>query len=118
MTSPRRLGTRISLFVLAALAIALAVGWGGSSASAGQRVTLSKVIELQLLPQDVGERVEWTHVVYLKRTDGRHLTRLLNELHSVMAERGWSYLEMMPHMEDADLKGIWVVYAEPRHNRP
>lgn len=112
MTSARRLGTRIGLLVLMALALGLAIGWSGGSASAGQRISLAKVVNLEELPGEVGLRADWTHVIYLRRVDSRHLTRLLNELHSEMAKRGWHYVEMMPHMEDGDLKGIWAVYTE------
>ena len=94
-------------------------GWP-SGGEAGRRrpvsaFTLAKVVDLEEIPGEVGLRADWTHVVYLKRTESRHQTRLLNELHSVMAKRGWRYLEMMPHMEDGDLRGIWVVLHGKRH---
>lgn len=108
----RRLGVHITLLALTMLGVGLAAGWGGGAASAGQRVTLAKVVDLDEIPGTVGLRADWTHVVYLKRTESRHLTRLLNDLHRVMAERGWHYRQMMPHMEDGDLRGVWVVYTE------
>ena len=51
-------------------------------------------------------------MVYIKRVKGEHITRIINELHAAMAERGWKYVQMMPHMEDGDLRGIWMVYQE------
>ena len=113
MSSSRRLGVQISTVMVAALAIGLVAGWiGGDMATAGQKVFLAQAVDLNTLPAPRGNEASYTHVIYIKRVKGQHITRIINELHAAMAERGWAYLEMMPHMEDGDLRGLWVVYQE------
>ena len=105
-----RLGT--GLILTAVLAVGLGLGWGGAEqAAAAQKVRLAKLVDLDQVPVGVGDGpAMWTHVMYVKRIDGERMTLALNELNATMAERGWLYVEMMPHLEDADLKGVWVVY--------
>lgn len=107
----QRVGWRIGI-VVAALAFGWLVGWGGTDqAAAAQKISLSKLVDLDQIPVGVGDGpVMWTHVIYIKRIDGQRMTQALNELHATMAERGWLFLEMTPNVEDGDLKGIWVSY--------
>ena len=113
MSSTRRLGAQFSSVAVAALVLGLIAGWaGGGKASAGQKVFLAQAVDLHTLPAPRGNEADYTHVVYVKRVKGQYITRIINELHAAMAERGWAYVEMMPHMEDGDLQGIWMVYQE------
>jgi hypothetical protein len=100
------------LVLVTTLAVGLLVGWGGTErASAAQPMPLAKLVNLDQIPVGVGDGpAMWTHVLYIKRIDGERLTLALNELNATMAERGWLFMQLMPHLEDADLKGVWVVY--------
>ena len=95
-----------------ALGLGLMLGWGGADrATAAQKVSLAKLVDLDQIPVGVGDGpAMWSHVIYIARIDGKRMTLALNELHATMAERGWLLFDMMPHIEDADLKGIWVTY--------
>jgi hypothetical protein len=108
----KTLARRVGLALLIVLTIGLIVGWAGAErAAAAPRFSLSRLVDLDQIPVGLDRGpAKWTHAIYVARIDSRRMTLAINELHALMAERGWLYLEMMPHMEDGDLKGIWLVY--------
>jgi hypothetical protein len=103
---------RVGLALLIVLTIGLIVGWAGAQrATAAPRFSLSRLVDLDQIPVGLDRGpAKWSHAIYVARIDSQRMTLAINELHALMAERGWLYLEMMPHMEDGDLKGIWLVY--------
>jgi hypothetical protein len=103
---------RVGLALVIALTVGLIVGWAGADkASAASKIGLSRLVDLDKIPVGLDSGpAKWTHAVYVSRIDSQRMTSSMNELHAVMAERGWLYIDMMPHMEDGDLKGMWVVY--------
>ncbi len=108
----KTLASRVGLALLIVLTVGLIVGWAGAErATAAPEFRLSKLVDLDQIPVGLDSGpAKWTHTVYVSRVDRKRMTLAINELHAVMAERGWLYVEMMPHMEDGDLKGIWMVY--------
>ena len=103
---------RVGLALLIVVTVGFVAGWAGAErASAASKISLSRLVDLDRIPVGLDSGpAKWTHAVYVSRTDSQRMTRAINELSAVMAERGWRYIDMMPHMEDGDLKGMWVVY--------
>ena len=97
------------LAIVVAAVAAYALGWGLSS-SAAQTTKVPHVSKRLIPAGSVGSVVGPGWTVYMDGGDPRDGARNLNQLHKVMAEKGWILIDMDPRYENNDFRGFFVTY--------
>ena len=113
MMHGRNFGRPTALLGLIALVVG---GWLLFSTSdetrAGEEKNLRQVRDSQLPSAIEGVQGAPAHTMYVNRgPEKEKAARVLTDLHQAMARRGYTFVAMSPHVENADLKGWWVTYV-------
>ena len=100
--------------LLAAACVTVAVVAVGSTTSvlAQKAVSIPHFNEKQLPPSVAGMTGAPAVTVFLDRGPEKvKAAELLTQLHAAMASRGYTFADLEPYEENADLEGWWVTYV-------
>lgn len=98
-----------ALLIVCSLILGYALG---VSQSLDAQPDLRQVDEDQLPQSVVGPPGRPAHTVYMfRRAEKEKAARAMNELHAYMATKGYTFSDLEPYLENADLEGWWITYV-------
>ena len=103
----------VTLPVVAALGLVVLVATGQPVLQAKPaEVKVPGVAASQIPSGTVGPAVPAARTVYMDGSSGKkEAARHMTALHEVMAAKGWTFVEIVSHMENNDLEGWWITYT-------
>ncbi len=104
----------VAWIVMTIMSLALGYALGVSQPDTlAQEIKIDDVDPKQIPKGSVGPAGRKGVVVYVDvdfraaLESARHMTAL----HEVMAEKGWTFVDFEPYVENGDLQGFWVTYV-------
>ena len=106
--------SRTALLLVVASAFALGALWQsgpGSLSADPSDVDLKQVKEHQLPTKVVGPPGRKAYTIYMgRKAEKIKAAQRMNDLHDVMAAKGYTLHDVEPHWENSDLEGWWISY--------